>query len=43
MLQNCCKSSEQIEAQKLNDKIERELKRHKKDARRELKLLLLGK
>jgi len=43
MLENCCKSHEEIEAKKLNEQIERELKRHKKDARRELKLLLLGK
>ena len=43
MLANCCKSNEEIEAKKLNEQIERELRRHKKDARRELKLLLLGK
>ena len=43
MLENCCKSHEEIEAKKLNEQIERELRRHKKDSRRELKLLLLGK
>lgn len=43
MLANCCKSSEEIEAEFINEQIERELRRHKRDARRELKLLLLGK
>ncbi|XP_002121062.2 guanine nucleotide-binding protein G(q) subunit alpha isoform X1 [Ciona intestinalis] len=42
ILANCCKSSDEIEAEKINGQIERELRRHKKDARRELKLLLLG-
>lgn len=39
---NCCKSSEAIEAGKINSRIERELRRYKRDARKELKLLLLG-
>lgn len=38
----CCKSEEQREAKRINAEIERELRRHKRDARRELKLLLLG-
>uniref|UniRef100_H2Z1H0 Guanine nucleotide-binding protein G(Q) subunit alpha n=1 Tax=Ciona savignyi TaxID=51511 RepID=H2Z1H0_CIOSA len=42
ILANCCKSSDEIEAEKINSQIERELRRNKKDARRELKLLLLG-
>ena len=42
-LANCCKSSEEIEAEIINEQIEKELRRHKRDARRELKLLLLGK
>ena len=43
LLTNCCKSHEEIEAEIINDQIERELRRHKRDARRELKLLLLGR
>ena len=39
---NCCKSNEAIEADKINNRIERELRRYKRDARKELKLLLLG-
>ena len=42
-LTKCCKSREEVEAEYINDQIERELRRHKRDARRELKLLLLGK
>lgn len=42
VMEFCCKSEEQKESQRINAEIERELKKHKKDARRELKLLLLG-
>jgi len=42
LIANCCKSNERIEEDKINEQINRELRRHKKDARRELKLLLLG-
>lgn len=42
VMEFCCRSEEQREAQRINAEIERELKRHKRDARRELKLLLLG-
>ena len=39
----CCLSEEGKEARRINDEIERQLRRDKRDARRELKLLLLGK
>nr|BAB79199.1 G protein alpha subunit q class [Halocynthia roretzi] len=42
IMEFCCKSEEQREAKRINAEIERELRRHKRDARRELKLLLLG-
>ncbi|XP_059825744.1 guanine nucleotide-binding protein subunit alpha-14 [Hypanus sabinus] len=38
----CCLSEEDKESQRINAEIERQLRRDKKDARRELKLLLLG-
>lgn len=38
----CCLSAEEKEAQRISAEIERQLRRDKKDARRELKLLLLG-
>ena len=38
----CCLSAEAKEARRINDEIERQLRRDKRDARRELKLLLLG-
>ncbi|XP_075067123.1 guanine nucleotide-binding protein subunit alpha-14 [Mixophyes fleayi] len=38
----CCLSAEQKESQRINAEIERQLRRDKRDARRELKLLLLG-
>ncbi|MBN3297823.1 GNA14 protein, partial [Amia calva] len=38
----CCLSAEDRECQRINQEIERQLRRDKKDARRELKLLLLG-
>lgn len=38
----CCLSEEAKEARRINDEIERQLRRDKKDSRRELKLLLLG-
>ncbi|KAJ8005976.1 hypothetical protein DPEC_G00123480 [Dallia pectoralis] len=38
----CCLTEEAKEARRINDEIERQLRRDKKDARRELKLLLLG-
>ena len=39
----CCLSEEAKEARRINDEIERQLRRDQRDARRELKLLLLGK
>lgn len=39
----CCLSEEAKEARRINDEIERQLRRDKRDARRELKLLLVGK
>lgn len=39
----CCLSEEAKEARRINDEIERQLRRDKKDSRREFKLLLLGK
>lgn len=38
----CCASAEERENQRINEEIERQLRRDKKDSRRELKLLLLG-
>ncbi|XP_078252349.1 LOW QUALITY PROTEIN: guanine nucleotide-binding protein G(q) subunit alpha-like [Rhinoraja longicauda] len=38
----CCLSEEAKEAKRINAEIERQLRRDKRDARRELKLLLLG-
>lgn len=38
----CCVSAEDRENQRINEEIERQLRRDKKDSRRELKLLLLG-
>uniref|UniRef100_A0A8C6U266 Guanine nucleotide-binding protein subunit alpha n=1 Tax=Neogobius melanostomus TaxID=47308 RepID=A0A8C6U266_9GOBI len=38
----CCLSEEAKEARRINDEIERQLRRDKRDSRRELKLLLLG-
>ena len=38
----CCQSDEEKEAARLNKEIERQLRKDKRDARRELKLLLLG-
>ncbi|XP_068460660.1 guanine nucleotide-binding protein subunit alpha-14 [Clinocottus analis] len=38
----CCVSAEDKENQRINEEIERQLRRDKKDSRRELKLLLLG-
>lgn len=40
---DCCLSDEAKEQRRINLEIERQLKKDKKDARRELKLLLLGK
>lgn len=39
----CCIPDELKEQKRINQEIERQLKRDKRDARRELKLLLLGK
>ena len=39
---DCCVSEEDREQRKINAEIERQLKKDKRDARRELKLLLLG-
>ena len=39
----CCLSEEQKEQKRINAEIERQLKKDKRDARRELKLLLLGR
>lgn len=38
----CCMSEEAQEQRRINMEIEKQLKKDKKDARRELKLLLLG-
>lgn len=38
----CCVSAEERENQRINEEIERQLRKDKKDSRRELKLLLLG-
>merc|ERR1712193_605788 len=38
----CCLSEEQQEQKRINAEIERQLRKDKRDARRELKLLLLG-
>ncbi|MBN3289439.1 GNA14 protein, partial [Polypterus senegalus] len=38
----CCLSAEERECQRINQEIDRQLRRDKKDSRRELKLLLLG-
>lgn len=38
----CCLSEEAKEQKRINQEIERQLRRDKRDARRELKLLLLG-
>ncbi|KAK2837203.1 hypothetical protein Q5P01_014415 [Channa striata] len=38
----CCISAEERENQRINEEIEKQLRRDKKDSRRELKLLLLG-
>ncbi|XP_040929101.1 guanine nucleotide-binding protein G(q) subunit alpha-like isoform X2 [Betta splendens] len=38
----CCLSPEAKEARRINEEIERELRRYKKETRREFKLLLLG-
>lgn len=38
----CCLSPEGKEARRINDEIERQLRRDKRDSRREYKLLLLG-
>lgn len=39
----CCQSDEAREQKRINAEIEKQLRRDKRDARRELKLLLLGK
>lgn len=39
----CCESEAVKEQRRINDEIERMLRKDKKDSRRELKLLLLGK
>ncbi|XP_026883050.2 guanine nucleotide-binding protein subunit alpha-14 [Electrophorus electricus] len=38
----CCMSAEEKERQRINQEIDKQLRRDKKDSRRELKLLLLG-
>lgn len=38
----CCLSEEAKQQKRINQEIERQLRRDKRDARRELKLLLLG-
>lgn len=42
MTMACCLSEEQQEQKRINAEIERQLRKDKRDARRELKLLLLG-
>ena len=39
----CCMSEEAQEQKRINQEIEKQLRKDKRDARRELKLLLLGK
>jgi hypothetical protein len=41
-MMECCLSEEAKEQKRINQEIERQLRRDKRDARRELKLLLLG-
>lgn len=43
MTMSCCVSEEAKEQKRINHEIEKQLRRDKRDARRELKLLLLGK
>lgn len=38
----CCMSAEEKERQRINQEIDKQLRKDKKDSRRELKLLLLG-
>lgn len=42
MVVECCMTEEAIEQKRINDEIERQIRRDRRDARRELKLLLLG-
>lgn len=42
VMAGCCASAEEKENQRINEEIEKQLRRDKKDSRRELKLLLLG-
>ncbi|KAK9703960.1 G-protein alpha subunit [Popillia japonica] len=42
MIMSCCQSDEVREQKRINQEIEKQLRRDKRDARRELKLLLLG-
>ncbi|KAL5285805.1 GNAQ.2 family protein [Megaselia abdita] len=42
MIMECCLSEEAKEQKRINQEIERQLRKDKRDARRELKLLLLG-
>ena len=42
MMAGCCMSAAEKERDRINQEIERQLRRDKKDSRRELKLLLLG-
>lgn len=42
MTMQCCQSDEVREQKRINQEIEKQLRRDKRDARRELKLLLLG-
>ena len=42
-MMDCCYSPEERENKRINAEIERQLRKDKRDARRELKLLLLGK
>lgn len=39
----CCMSDEAKEQKRINQEIEKQLRKDKRDARRELKLLLLGR
>ncbi|CAJ1068437.1 guanine nucleotide-binding protein subunit alpha-14 [Xyrichtys novacula] len=42
MMAGCCVSAEERENQRISEEIEKQLRKDKKDSRRELKLLLLG-
>jgi len=42
IMAGCCMSADEKERQRINQEIDKQLRKDKKDSRRELKLLLLG-